>query len=212
MLTSSAFAAAGDRKMVNGAGTLQDDTWAFSLDLGGAYPEPVIYGVRFDRGIGERFQLGVTGTSLIVLNTLAINALFNVLKTDNDSDFFSLYLTPSVVHATEFGFEEEETIENVFVFTVQPGIAYEHRFGQERNTGLFAKLGSFYVLGAGAEGGFELVPISTNTTIITFGGGIQHNFGGKFSLSGEAGGGVLFGKVSQVIDFMLFKVGLTWAF
>ena len=212
ILVFSHNAFASEQGFVNGAGTLKGGTWAVSLDLGGAYPEPLLWGARIDRGFGNRVQLGIAGSSLILLNTFAINGLFNILKTKEDSDFLSVYLTPSFLHLPAFGFEEEEKVNKIFVFLIQPGLAYEHRFGEKRNTGFFAKAGTFHVIGATADGGFWLAPMTTETTVITFGGGLQHNFGGSLSATAEAGGGVLLGNVHRSVNLMMLKFGLTWAF
>lgn len=203
---------ASERKLVNGAGTLSSGMWAVSLDLGVNYPEPLLWGFRVDRGFGDRIQLGISGSSLIILNTFAINGLFNVLKTKNDSDFLSIYLSPSVLHLADIVVDDEEDdIGHIAAFLLQPGLAYEHRFGEERNTGLFMKTGTIHIIGVTTKGGLWLTPMTTETAGITLGGGVQHNFGGSFSLASEVTGVALLGSW-DINPSIMGKLGLTWAF
>lgn len=53
LLCGPVFAA--DNNFVNGAGTLAKGKSAFSLDFGLDYPEPILYGLRGDFGLTDRF-------------------------------------------------------------------------------------------------------------------------------------------------------------
>lgn len=208
---------ASDQKLVNGAGTLNSTTTAFSLNLGLDVPEPLLYGVRFDFGIGDRVQLGLSGAFFFVFNTLGLNTMVNVFKTQNDSDFISIYFNPSVLHLANFAVEEDESVVNIWALLLRPGLAYEHRFGAERRTGLYTKIGSIHLLAASAGGKLLVEDLTTNASAINITPGWQHTFGERFSLTTEG---------SLTIPLQRYataktrtsqlgygaKVGLTWAF
>lgn len=188
LLSSTSSALASGQRLVHGAGTIPSGSIALSLDLGLDLPEPFLYGVRLDFGVGDRVQLGVGTTAIGVINLVGIYSTFNVFKSENESDFISLYLIPSLIHVTGSLFEEDAGGSgNVVLFFVKPGIAYEHRFGDERRTGLYFKAGTIHFL-AGTDGGnFAWGSFGTDTMAISMFPGFQHNFSERFSLAVEAG-------------------------
>ena len=70
-----------------------------------------------------------------------VHSMFNVLKSASGRDFLSLYLNPSFQNLNHplivllLG-------ENMNIFLLAPGIAYEHRFGKNRHVGIYAKVNS----------------------------------------------------------------------
>ena len=60
LLGRQAFAS--DQKLVHGAGTLPHLTSAFTLSVGGEMPTPLVYALRYDIGLGNRVQLGLSGS------------------------------------------------------------------------------------------------------------------------------------------------------
>jgi len=132
----SGQAIASDQKLAHGAGTLPHLTRAFTLSLGLEFPTPVLYALQYDIGLGNRVQLGFSA-SVLLAAAIEINSMFNVLKTANDSDFLSLYFNPGIYIVLFYG---------VFVTpTLRTGIAYEHRFGDNRRFGLYTKIGVLMV-------------------------------------------------------------------
>lgn len=178
-------ALASEQKLVNGAGTLKHKTVAFSFDLGLDLPEPFLYGLRFDFGVSNRVQLGAAITVLGFVNTFGINSMFNILKTDKDSDFLSLYVCPFVIYITPLSFEDGDGTGNIFAFFLKPGIAYEHRFGEKRNLGVYLKTGTAHFIGATHDGKLYGQGITTDTAAIDISPGIHGMFGKIFSMGAE---------------------------
>lgn len=185
-LLFSTLSFASGQKLVNGAGTIPSKSVGISFNGGLEVPEPFFYGLRFDFGIGDRIQLGFGGSITGIINTGAVYSMFNVWKSGSESDFLSFYLNPFVVNLSGAGFDGDSGDSGfVNVILVQPGVAYEHRFGQNRNLGLYFKVGSIIALMATANGKSALIPMTTDTVIINLIPGIQKNFGGSFAISAE---------------------------
>lgn len=175
---------ASDQKLVNGAGTLQGGVMGASLDLGFDFPEPVFYGLRADFGIGDQVQLGLAGSVFIIANTFGINSLFNFLKSDDGNHFLSLYLNPSVLHIANIWAEEDAGSGDLWLFFLNPGLAYEYRTGPEKHTGLYLKTGSVHILGASGGGQFFEGGFGSDTTALQIVPGLQHQFN-KISLTAQ---------------------------
>ncbi len=111
-----------------------------------------------------------------------------------------------------FWTEEDINVKSVEMFFLQPGLAYEHRFGNDRNTGLFIKAGTINFLASTAGGKFNLAGLSDNNTGIQAGLGVQHNFGGSFSLSVEGYAVTPINPSASKKVSGMGKVGLTWTF
>jgi len=177
---------ASDQKLVFGAGTIPSRDVAVSLDLGIQLPEPLLYGVRADFGIGDRVQLGIGGTYWGIFAGGGLYSTFNILRNKSKRDFLSLYFNPGFIYARSLLFSEDPNDSHVFLFYLRPGAAYEHRFGEERRTAVYGKLGAALGLGSSANGKIKWASFSTDSTAITITPGFQHNFGGMFSLAAEA--------------------------
>jgi len=205
-------AVASDQKLVNGAGTLKGGTFAFSLDLGLDIPEPLLYGLRLDVGLGDRVQIGVGTTIFVAMNTFGLSSKFTLFQTEEESDFLSVYLDPSIVHLAGFAFDDDLG-SSVWIFLLRTGLAYEHRFGTERRTGLYVKVGSLHLLGATANGQFFGGGFGSDTTAITITPGIQYTTGRRFA--GALEGMIAFplsGIQSSVDVGYGGKIGLSWFF
>ena len=176
---------ASDQKLAHGAGTLPHLNGAITLSVGLELPTPMGYALQYDRGFGNRVQLGLSVSAWGVMNMIEINSMFNVLKTANDSDFLSLYLNPSLA----FGW-----VVNVFL---RAGIAYEHRFGDVRRFGLYTKIG-------------VLVPSMFSLVGLDWRLGFQALLGKRFSITLEPM--ILFDLPTFEEPLRVGKVALTWAF
>lgn len=212
------IAEASGQKLVNGAGTLPSGAMAFSLDLGLELPNPLLYDLRFDVGLGNRYQLGLGGSFTGFINSLTLFNMINVYKTENDSDFVSIYLNPTLMHMAGIAIDDTPgTGSNYYVFIIQPGAAYEHRFGEERSLGLYFKAGASTVIGGVTGGNISFFALEKNTTMITFSPGIQKFFGKRFALTGEGSFFVPLNNKHSVkwnngVVQLGGKLGLSWVF
>jgi hypothetical protein len=166
-----------DQKLVHGAGTLPHLTSAVTLSAGLVIPQPSIYALGYNIGLGNRVQLGLFACILGIYNTIEINSLFNVLKTANDANFLSLYFNPNISQILIF--------DNFTSFTLRTGIAYEHRFGDKRRIGLYVKLGTQILLGVMDGNDFLPAGFSRNDIMIDCRPGFQVLLGKRFSLTLE---------------------------
>ncbi|UCB45157.1 MAG: hypothetical protein JSV25_13215, partial [Spirochaetota bacterium] len=120
-----------------------------------------IYAIRYDIGLGNRVQLGLSASTLLMINAVEIHSMFNILKTEHDSDFLSLYINPTIFHMYNIfiPFLNEYSLVAIFL---KSGIAYEHRFGTERHIGFYLKIGSHIPIAEVSDGDFGWVtPKST---------------------------------------------------
>lgn len=199
-----------DQRLVNGAGTLKGGEFALSLDLGLSLPEPLFTGVRFDAGLGDRVQLGGSVSTIFLVTTASVNSMFNVLKSQNDSHFLSLYLVPTFMHLRDIWYENSNDERNVFLFLLQPGLAYEYRFKEEKRTGIYLKAGTANILAENKSGVVRIYGLEKGATGIPVVFGFQHLFGSEsFAMAME-------GMVMPIIKAPKqnvsggFRVGLTW--
>ncbi len=197
LLGRQAFAS--DQKLVHGAGTLPHLTSAFTLSLGAEIPTPLYYALRYDIGLGNRVQLGLSGSMIpIGITAVQIHSTFNVLKSADDRDFLSLYLNPGFINIS--GFLSELLDINWNIFLLEPGVAYEHRFGDRRRIGLYAKVGATMGVGGTFDGesvwGLVLVGIDFRV-------GFQALPGKHFSITLE--------PYFQTPEVPGGKAALTWA-
>jgi hypothetical protein len=194
----SGHAFASDQKLVHGAGTLPHLNSAFTLSAGFEMPTPMIYSLRYDIGLGNRVQLGISGSVLLFMNAVEIHSMFNVLKSASDRDFLSLYFNPSFQNLNHPLFELMLG-RTMNIFLLAPGVAYEHRFGKKRNVGLYAKVNAWVVLGQIIDGKFVFG--GQERTSIDIRVGLQALFGEHFSIALEpyvntTPGGIIGGKVA----------------
>jgi hypothetical protein len=135
-------ALASDQKLVHGAGTLPHLTSAITVSGGFELSTPLLYAIRYDIGLGNRVQLGLSASLLMVMNVVEMHSMFNILKSEYDSDFLSLYINPTIFHSYNIllPFLNAYSIGSIFL---KAGIAYEHRFGAERHVGLYLKIGHY---------------------------------------------------------------------
>ncbi|MCK5093485.1 MAG: hypothetical protein KAR18_02090, partial [Spirochaetes bacterium] len=68
-----------------------------------------------------------------------------------DRDFLSLYLNPSLISMGGI-LAELLDYNNFFIYILTPGAAYEHRFGDRRRIGLYAKVGAMILVGGTLDG------------------------------------------------------------
>ena len=196
LLGRQAFAS--DQKLAHGAGTLPHLTSAFTLSLGLEMPMPLYYALRYDIGLGNRVQLGVSGSRFWGITAVEIHSMFNVLKPAGDRDFLSLYLNPGFIDMS--GLLAELLGDNLVMFFLIPGAAYEHRFGDSRRIGLYAKIGAMMLVGGTLDGesvwGLGLMGIDFRV-------GFQAMLGKHFSITLE--------PYFQTPEFFFGKAALTWA-
>jgi hypothetical protein len=177
-------ALASDQKLVHGAGTLPHLTSAITLSVGAEMPTPV--------------QLGIAASVTWIFNSVEIHSMFNVFNTARDSDFLSLYLNPGILNAkgddTYFGF--------------RTGIAYEHRFGNQRHIGLYTKVSVLVPLVQISDGNARWID-STDMIGLDWRAGFQVLTGERFSIAVE----LMLIFVDPIISQpgFGFKVALTWA-
>lgn len=196
-------------KLAEGAGTLPKGTGAFSLDLGIGTPGPLLYDVRYEFGITDRFQLGVRGTTVAITAGAGLPAAFNLFTSGDGAHLVGLRMSPSYTYLNAFG------LVKLHAFTIDPTLAYEYRWGAERRGGFFVKAGSAHIYAKVTDdifsGFFGTAATSTKTWAHALQGklGFQQRMGEKFSLVLE-GGAVT--NLSNKNILPAFKLGLTWAF
>jgi len=202
-------ARASDQNLVHGAGTLPNLTSAITLSMGFEFPTPCIYAVRYDIGLGNRVQLGLSASVLGSMNAVEIHSMFNILKSANDSDFLSLYVNPSIFHMDNFipiPFIGEYSL--VFSF-LKSGVAYEHRFGAERRIGLYVKIGVFVPMVGVFDGEFGW-PAQKRALLMDGRAGFQALLDKSFSIVLEPWMILFYEQDARV--FFGGKAALTWAF
>ncbi len=167
------------QRLVSGAGTLKGGELGLSLDLGLSLPEPLFTGVRLDAGLGDRVQLGASVSTIFLITTASLHGMFNFLKTADDSHFLSLYLVPTFMHLHNIWYEDSNDARNVFLFMLQPGLAYEYRFKQEKRTGIYLKAGTANILAENRSGVVRIYGLEKGATGIPVTFGFQHLFGSE---------------------------------
>jgi hypothetical protein len=145
---------ASDQKLPHGAGTLPHLTSAITVGVGIEFPVPAAYEFQYDIGLGNRVQLGLAASAIWYLGWMVgmeALSMFNVYKNSSETRFFSFYFNPGFFIIKDI-FDFLIGPNNVTLFMVRPGIAYERRFGKDHNIGAYAKLGLFVPLGGVAMG------------------------------------------------------------
>ena len=182
--------------MPNGATTLSQGVSTFSLNLGADLPEPLGYSLRFDHGVTDKLQLGVSGGYWGDVGTAALHSRMNLLESSDRRHYFGVEFDVGYVHADESLNDKDEDIYRSDILSLQPNFAYEFRLGAERRTGIFLKAGSIHLFDLDrsdtGEGGRFLA-------------GIQHRFGESFSMT-------LHGGVLVPGAVVLTKLGFAWAY
>ncbi|PIR24899.1 MAG: hypothetical protein COV43_07920 [Deltaproteobacteria bacterium CG11_big_fil_rev_8_21_14_0_20_42_23] len=69
------------------------------------------------------------------------------------------------------------------IFSLKYSFGYEQRVGKDKNTGLYAKIGSIYAIGQENVNGNTTTSGSNNVITATF--GFQHRFKKRFALTVE---------------------------
>jgi hypothetical protein len=200
---------ASDQKLVHGAGTLPHLTSAITLSLGYEFPTPFIYAIRYDIGLGNCVQLGLSASLSGLVNTVDMHSMFNILKTENDSDFLSLYINPTIYQTNIF-----IPFLNIYrsnAILINSGIAYEHRFGAERRIGLYLKTGAHIPIGVGIDDEFVWVTPESLFMLFMIDGrvGFQALLGESFSIALEPWMICFFEKDARIQYGG--KVAFTWA-
>jgi hypothetical protein len=197
-----------DQRLVSGAGTLKGGEMGISLDLGASLPEPLFTGVKFDAGLGDRFQLGTSLTTIFIATDFSLHAMLNALKSKDDSHFLSIYLVPTLMYVLDVW--NEDSPNNSFFFLLQPGLAYEYRFGQEKTTGIYLKAGTANILAENHRGIIRIFGLEKGSTGIPVTLGFQHLFGsGSFAMSVEGMVMPIIKAPKQKVSGGM-KIGLTW--
>jgi hypothetical protein len=189
---------ASDQKLAHGAGTLPHLTSAVTLSGGGEIPTPVFYALRYDIGLGNRVQLGIAASVIGYINSAEIHSMFNVFKTAHDSNFISLYLNPGILNV----------MDDTTYFGFRTGVAYEHRFGNQRHIGLYAKVGVLAVVAEISDNKVTWIN-STDMISLDLRAGFQALLGNHFSIGLEP----MLLVMGPLISEPAFgaKVALTWA-
>jgi hypothetical protein len=203
---------ASDQKLAHGAGTLPHLTSAITLELGAQIPMPALYSLRYDIGLGNRVQLGLStcffpSSEEDSYFSVEIHSMFNVLKNSRESDFFSLYLNPSIINMRSSPDFFNPSYTDYHLLLLNPGIAYEHRFGSKRRNGLYAKAGVIGVIDykdRRLKEGFEDYLFDCRI-------GYQTLLGNLFSITLEPGL-IVFSEPDWLFGLPIGKVALTWAF
>ena len=198
---------ASDQKLVHGAGTLPHLTSAVTVSGGVEIPTPIMYALRYDIGLGNRVQLGLAASVLGGngwMIGVEVPSMVNILKTASDSDFLSFYINPGLFILDDFLF-----IDNLTLFLVRPGVAYEHRFGDKHPIGLYVKVGALMLIGGTINGEFFDLELRPETVIIECRAGLQALLGKRFSIALEP---MVYLSPSVGQPFLGGKGALTWAF
>jgi hypothetical protein len=180
---------ASDQKLVCGAGTLPHLTSAITLSLGVEQHSPFPYALQYDIGLGNRVQLGISAYYHVFAD-VEIISMFNVLKTPDDRDFFSLYFNPNLVYAV-----------GEFIPEFSTGIALEHRFGDKRRFGVFVKNGVFIGTDMSIGAPYHLD--------IEYNSGFQGLLGRSFSIALEQ---QILLNLFPELEQIGFKVAFSWIF
>lgn len=197
-----------DRISVGGAAPLSKGVGTFTLNLGSDVPRTILYGLKFDYGLTDWYQIGVGGSSVGIISGVEFNNTINFIRNDEESHYVSLLLNPGFMHFYSPWLDGK-------AFTIYPTLVYEFRFGEEKKTGFFLKTGTghwYASFGSDLlESIFKGASFHENEWFMLYyaGGGFVHRFGDAFSLIVET-------KIYIREDFGAVipqgQIGLTWAF
>lgn len=203
----SSFAMASE--FIHGAGTMTAGTKAFTLELGADFTTPALANIRFDFGVGDRVQLGVSGMYWGIAANAGIHTTFNLMTSATQKHLLSFQFNPQYIYLAEI------ITSGFHAAALDPKLTYEYRFGEELRSGVFTSAGPMLVyLQQNGNGIFgELFGATTNFSGWGYGYrasvGIQHRTSGRMNISGELG------AISQR-DLSRFrpigKLALGWAF
>ena len=216
LFSTSVFA--GERKLVEGAAPLSHKTYAFTADLGIDYPEPILYGVRFDIGLKDRFQLGVGGgvyplNQGEVLATVGLFSKFNFWRSSDEKHFVSFLFEPFILPLPDLLYDPDTGQgRTVILYAIRPMLAYEYRTASEHPTGFYAKAGTMHFIGASSKGQFALIGFRTDSSVATFSLGVQHHYGHHFSLGAEPKIYVALSHAGTSETLVTGKIFFSWAF
>lgn len=199
-LLLAAPARAADLATPHGASTLPGRTAAFGMDFGLDYPDPLGAALRFDYGVTDRFQVGVSASSLLLLATVTGHTKLGVLRSADDAHSVSVEGSLGYLRSWQLLWGSR----NVDALTARTGLGYELRPWSSRRTGLFAKAGSVHIV-ADNEIDFDELEEEKSGHAARFTAGIQHQFGDSFTLH-------LQGSVHVPGAQPTARLGLTWAF
>lgn len=195
-------------RLVNGAGTLPQGDFAVSLNTGFSSPAPLAYSVGVDYGITDCVQLGATGSYFILTASGGLAAGVDFLCAQGSGHHLGLRMNPSYLYLNGIFAELKALI-------LDPTIAYEYRWGTEQKTGLFVKGGTQHYYAKVRSDIFRTLFDTTDAGTTTwahgvrFSAGLQHQFGNRFSMTGE--GGVL-ARMRFTKAAPQARLGFTWAF
>jgi hypothetical protein len=100
-----------------------------------------LYSLRYDFGLGDRIQIGLSNWLWTPPITAAeVHFLFNFLKTAKESDFLSIYLNPNIGDWGLIYYSDFSDTSYTYL-GLNSGVAYEHRFGSKRPIGVYVKFG-----------------------------------------------------------------------
>lgn len=199
---------AAEARLVHGAGTLPQRSWAVSLNTGLDYGELLIYTVKGDYGVTDRLQVGLSGGYFLVTGSASLPVTYNVLRSADESHFLSVQTAPGYVWFNLLAADLK-------AFRIDPTLAYEFRFGAERRGGLFAKVGTQHYYGKPGSDVFNKLFDATaaNRTVWAHGwkgsAGVQYQTGRHFSLAAEGGAitRLTFRQPAPIVH-----LGFTWGF
>ncbi len=134
-------------------------------------------------------QLGLSASSFIIFNTVGVNSLFNILRSNNESHFVSLYVNPWALNFNSFLVDDDSTeddwnIGGAWFFVIQTGVGYEYKFGEEKRGGVYIKAGPDYLIGGNVDGYF-FGTFGTDVVLLSIKSGFHHMLGNSFSLGIE---------------------------
>lgn len=202
------FGQATEAKLVHGAGTLPQRSWAISLNTGVDYGELIGYTVQGDYGVTDRLQVGLSGGYFFVMGTAGIPVTFNVFRSADDTHHLSVHAAPGYLWFHFFSAELK-------AFRIDPTLAYEFRFGAARRGGVFAKLGTQHYYGKVGSDLLDTLFDATAANTTRWGhawkgsAGVQYQTGRHFSLAAEAGAvtRLTFRRAAPIVH-----LGFTWGF
>lgn len=183
-------------KLVSGARTLSKGKSAFSLDFGFDLPEPVLYGLRWDRGISDQYQLGIAGSFLGTAISFALNNTLSLSENRAAKRFFGFQITP--IFIANFG-------ENIGVI-LKPALVFEFAGNAQKDSWFFLK-GKTYHTVATAGNVTSGNDWSKPLMAATFG---YHKPRKKSALVVELGVITKLFKDPKYV-FPIGKIGFTWA-
>lgn len=199
-LLLAAPARATDLATPHGASTLPGGTAAFGIELGVDYPDPLGAGLRFDYGVTDRVQTGVSVSWFLVLLAATGHAKLGLLRSADDAHSVSVEGSLGYFRAWDLFW----TGRNVDALTARTGLGYELRPWSSRRTGLYVKAGSVHIL---ADNDIDYAALDEEESghAARFTAGVQHQFGESFTLN-------LQGSVHVPGAQPLGKLGFTWTF